>query len=961
MNKAKDKRSKQDSFTFQKLTSHKHAFKAFVFLLCMVVYSASIFNDYNLDDELVTKNHPLTSQGIKAIPEIFRSPYYSDAMGYAYDYRPMVHLSFAVEHQVFGQHAKVSHLINVTLYGVLNVMLLVLLSEVFGFSRLTALLMTVSFTLFPLHSEVVCSIKNRDEILSLLFVLLAFYTSRRVLTRSVWWVLPSAMAITFSLLSKYSAVAFVSVIPFVFLLLWQGNLFKAALLTGLYSIPVFILHQQPSVEAKLKFTLTISAVPFMARVPYLWLLKHLTTRVAAFITIIKNGASSGVRKVSIAINDNSRFNLIPFLFLVLTQTAVLTLLFFALGKYGLMAGIVALAIFTTTLNKPTVSASGITTLAISGMLFFWLMPAIGIDNPFPIIINLMLLLQMLPTVGLRENILQTLFFLALICVNTVLQLFLINDIGSVFPLFALLGFLLHHFNISKGRFVALLILFGLSLVQFIVMLTTSIELFSWPTFLFETITLVVILLSTFVLLGKVYIINTTKALAMLFAATSLFFISYFPFSIDVSKFTTISIVRLGHINEIQTKNTAPANNEKSILKENFEVFEINSDRQINYVESPVNLYDSIQTRVASAATVMLSYFQKMFVPYPMAFYYGYKEFEPEELTSLKSILGLLVHAMLILLLLYLLVTKQHLGAIGLLIYLVSVFAVSGFMQPIAGVFADRFALIPSLGFCIFWVWCLFNIFKISTTDNNVNWTNLKPTVKYFLLTAFCLYGCLSFSRSLDWKDDLTLMRKDINVVNKSAQAHNLLAIHLVNAAFANTNEEQQKLLREEALYHLKAAQEIYPPFFNVSYDIGRLYLLLNKPDSALLAFQHTIKLDSSFSDCHLNAGEILYEMKRYKEAVPYFSYVIKDRPNEYLGYDKLSFLYFKMGLVDSSIAINKVALKMVTGIVDPYVNIARTFIAAGNNDSALYYLNVASKMAPGNQSITDLQSCVKKQ
>jgi tetratricopeptide (TPR) repeat protein len=961
MTKSKEKRSKQGSSVFEKLTSHKHASKAFVFLLCLVVYSASVFNDYNLDDELVTKNHPLTSQGIKAIPEIFRSPYYSDAMGYAYDFRPVVHLSFAVEHQVFGEHTKVSHIINVVLYGLLGVMLLMLLHEAFGFSILTALLITVSFVLFPLHSEVVCSIKNRDEILSLLFAIIAVYTSRNILTRSQWWVLPSVAALSFSLLSKYSAVTFAFIIPTVFLFLWNGPLLRAVLVSAVYSIPVFLLHQQPSIEAKLKFTLLVSVTPYIIRVPYLLLLKHLVIRATNFVSKATERASNGFRIVLITIRDNYQFNLITFLIFILFQSAVLAFLLVAVGKYGLMAGIVAVTVFIVTLNKPIVTASGTTTLAFCGMLFFRLMPSIGTDNPFPIIINLMLLLQILPIVGFKKNVPQNLFFLVLICANTTLQFYFINDIGSLFPLIALLGFFLHYLEISKGRLVALIILFCLSLVQSIVMLTTSIELFLWPTFLFETITLVVILLSTFVLLGKVYIINTTKALAMLFAATSLFFISYFPFSIDVSKFTTISIVRLGHINEIQTKNTAPANNEKSILKENFEVFEINSDRQINYVESPVNLYDSIQTRVASAATVMLSYFQKMFVPYPMAFYYGYKEFEPEELTSLKSILGLLVHAMLILLLLYLLVTKQHLGAIGLLIYLVSVFAVSGFMQPIAGVFADRFALIPSLGFCIFWVWCLFNIFKISTTDNNVNWTNLKPTVKYFLLTAFCLYGCLSFSRSLDWKDDLTLMRKDINVVNKSAQAHNLLAIHLVNAAFANTNEEQQKLLREEALYHLKAAQEIYPPFFNVSYDIGRLYLLLNKPDSALLAFQHTIKLDSSFSDCHLNAGEILYEMKRYKEAVPYFSYVIKDRPNEYLGYDKLSFLYFKMGLVDSSIAINKVALKMVTGIVDPYVNIARTFIAAGNNDSALYYLNVASKMAPGNQSITDLQSCVKKQ
>src|ERR1039458_9564470 len=75
---------------------------AIIFCFSFLLYFNTVFNDYNLDDELVTRNHPLTSQGISAIPKIFTSNYYSDAMGYAYGYRPLVHVSFAIEHQLFG-------------------------------------------------------------------------------------------------------------------------------------------------------------------------------------------------------------------------------------------------------------------------------------------------------------------------------------------------------------------------------------------------------------------------------------------------------------------------------------------------------------------------------------------------------------------------------------------------------------------------------------------------------------------------------------------------------------------------------------------------------------------------------------------------------------------------------------------------------------------------------------------
>src|SRR4051812_10298510 len=106
-------KKKKDSSSFFKL----HHYSIIVFAFSFFLFSNSIFNDYNLDDELVTRNHRLTAQGIGAIPEIFSSSYYTDAMGYAYEYRPIVLSSFAVEHQLFGENAHTSHFINVLIYA----------------------------------------------------------------------------------------------------------------------------------------------------------------------------------------------------------------------------------------------------------------------------------------------------------------------------------------------------------------------------------------------------------------------------------------------------------------------------------------------------------------------------------------------------------------------------------------------------------------------------------------------------------------------------------------------------------------------------------------------------------------------------------------------------------------------------------------------------------------------------
>ena len=82
----------------------------------LFVFENTISGGYNLDDEMVTVNHWLISQGLAALKVVFTNLYYADDIGYVYGYRPMIHLSFAIEHQFFGRSPKVSYFFNVILY-----------------------------------------------------------------------------------------------------------------------------------------------------------------------------------------------------------------------------------------------------------------------------------------------------------------------------------------------------------------------------------------------------------------------------------------------------------------------------------------------------------------------------------------------------------------------------------------------------------------------------------------------------------------------------------------------------------------------------------------------------------------------------------------------------------------------------------------------------------------------------
>ena len=191
-----------------------------VFVLALVLYSNTIPNEYNLDDVLVTNNHRNTAKGLSTWREILNDFYYEDDMGYRYGYRPVTHLTFAVEHQLFGESPHISHAVNVLLYALLCLFIFYLIQSLDPVRGPTlAFLVAVIFAVHPIHTEVVASIKNRDELLSLLFAVLSLWSVLQLkkhitFFKSAFWLLVSFTCFVLSFYAKKSGIALVLLLPF---------------------------------------------------------------------------------------------------------------------------------------------------------------------------------------------------------------------------------------------------------------------------------------------------------------------------------------------------------------------------------------------------------------------------------------------------------------------------------------------------------------------------------------------------------------------------------------------------------------------------------------------------------------------------------------------------------------------------------------------------------------------------
>lgn len=219
------------------------------FVWAFVLYGNTILNGYAVDDEFVTNNQ-VVRKGLSAIPGFFTSHYFSQSGNVGTqtsDYRPIVKTTFALEYALWGQRPGISHGINTLIYFFVSVALFFVLKRLMkNYNILFPFLITIVFMAHPVHTEVVASLKNRDEMLAFLAAILAMRSLLRYAdTRKIIHVAAAVLLFILGYLTKPSIVPFILLYPLV--LYFFTDLKPAAYLSiaGIFLVVVLASHFIP--------------------------------------------------------------------------------------------------------------------------------------------------------------------------------------------------------------------------------------------------------------------------------------------------------------------------------------------------------------------------------------------------------------------------------------------------------------------------------------------------------------------------------------------------------------------------------------------------------------------------------------------------------------------------------------------------------------------------------------------
>ena len=177
-----------------------------LFTFVIILYSKTIFYDYNLDDYIILDSLEGKVNNVKDLASLIKLSFNNT------DYRPVVFLSFGIEKLISGQLIpSVSHAVNALLFFLVCISALKLFELIFQNEKSFIIFFAVLlFSVHPINTEVVCSIKCRDNLLSMLLGLNSTYFFIKYLdekNRFYYLIIAGILSVS-AILSKLDALGF---------------------------------------------------------------------------------------------------------------------------------------------------------------------------------------------------------------------------------------------------------------------------------------------------------------------------------------------------------------------------------------------------------------------------------------------------------------------------------------------------------------------------------------------------------------------------------------------------------------------------------------------------------------------------------------------------------------------------------------------------------------------------------
>jgi Tfp pilus assembly protein PilF len=377
-------------------------------------------------------------------------------------------------------------------------------------------------------------------------------------------------------------------------------------------------------------------------------------------------------------------------------------------------------------------------------------------------------------------------------------------------------------------------------------------------------------------------------------------------------------------------------------------------RPMLFFENPLAFEKNILLHISTGMYGLLLYLKLLVFPHPLLFYYGYNTIPVVGFGNIWVILSIIIHAGLLVFAVMKL-REKHILSFAIFFYLIVISMYANIVKPPAGIIAERFLYIASIGFSIAVVYFLFKLLKVSTDKPDTG----KPIWKVALALIVILipFTAKTVDRNKDWKSQLSLFSNDIKYLENSAKANFIYATtlktELIEQLNSNGNRDNIQSQADKIIGLLEQTVKVYPGYFEAWSSLGEMYTMMkNDNEKAMQYFSRAVKEKPTYAAGWYNLGYIYFQKEDYGNALDNFRKAASIDTTDLKTLSNLATCYNKTGQIDSAVITNERIIKNKPKILMPYVSNASFYLARQDSVNAVIWLEKAAVIKPDNTKVT---------
>jgi len=417
--------------------------------------------------------------------------------------------------------------------------------------------------------------------------------------------------------------------------------------------------------------------------------------------------------------------------------------------------------------------------------------------------------------------------------------------------------------------------------------------------------------------------------------------------------------------------------------------EIRGSAELQLINNSILGTNNVVDQFATAVAIMGKYFYLLVVPHPLSFDYSYNQIPLYSIGSPAALISLII-CLYLAFLAFKGISKKDPVSFAILFFFGTIVLVSNVLFLIESSMAERFTYMPSLGFTIAISFVLLKVFKLLKPIPANDFKGLftaKPAFTSVILLVLVLYSFKTISRNSDWKNNLTLLAKDVKTAPNSARIRYaygsalLIEKALVEKDPGLKNGYLDKSIVElekgvsilpnyaEAWNHLGIAYKerkngaaavnafekarSYKQYTDVDFFIasGLAYGMVQKYDLAIADFTKAISIDPKNAEAFNNKGMYLSEKGMLDSALIYLNKAIEIKPDSYEAIYNKGNNYAKAGDFTAAITLYNEAIKVKPDYTDAVLNLGNSYAALKDYNNALKYFRMVEQADPTNAKV----------